>query len=212
MRYRTKFAKTEAMRFTGNLDLHRTLERTMRRADLPLTYSQGFNPRPKLTLADALPLGYTSADEIVDFWLDEDLPLEAVQPALEKAAPPGIQFFSIEAVDSRTPKLQNTLASAVYQVTLLEAVEGLETKVAELLAAPELPRQKTRKGKVRHYDLRALILDIQPLPPDRDGNQRLEMHLQARPGATTRPDEILAELGADPLEARVHRTALVFTG
>lgn len=210
MRYRTTFAKTDAMRFTGNLDLHRTLERTMRRANLPLAYSQGFNPRPKLTLADALPLGYTSGDEIADFWLDEDLPPEAITPALEKAAPPGIEFLSLEVIDPQAAKLQNTLASAVYQATLFEPLEEMENKVADLLAAPELPRQKTRKGKVRHYDLRALILDIQPLPGDQAGHQRLEMRLQAREGATTRPNEILTELGADPLETRVHRTALVF--
>lgn len=211
MRYRTKFAKTPAMRFTGNLDLHRTLERTMRRANLPLAYSQGFNPRPKLTLADALPLGYTSSDEFADFWLNEELPLEAIQPALEKAAPPGIEFLSLEPVEARAPKLQKTLSGAVYHITLLGPVKDLEPKVTDLLEAPELPRQKTRKGKVRHYDLRTLIHDIQLLPPDEDGFRRLEMHLRAGEGKTARPNEILTELGVDPIETRVHRTALIFS-
>lgn len=199
------------MRFTGNLDLHRTLERTMRRANLPLAYSQGFNPRPKLTLADALPLGYTSEDELADFWLKEELPPEEIQPALEKAAPPGIEFLSLEPVEGQAPKLQKILAGAVYQITLLQTSEALEPKITALLEAAELPRQKTRKGKIRHYDLRTLIHDIQLLPPDEEGNQGLEMHLHAGEGKTARPDEILKELGIDPIETRVHRTALVFS-
>ena len=57
MRYRIFFSKTEAMRFTGHLDLHRTLERTMRRANLPLAYSEGFTPRPKFNPCLSTPVG-----------------------------------------------------------------------------------------------------------------------------------------------------------
>ena len=61
------------MRFTGHLDLHRAWERTFRRAGLPLAYSQGFNPHPRLNLASALPLGFTSEGEVIDVWLEQDL-------------------------------------------------------------------------------------------------------------------------------------------
>jgi uncharacterized protein (DUF2344 family) len=69
MRIRAEFAKTEAMRFTSHLDLYRAWERLLRRAGLPLQFSQGYNPRPKLQLAAPLPLGMTSQVEIIDFWL-----------------------------------------------------------------------------------------------------------------------------------------------
>jgi uncharacterized protein (DUF2344 family) len=72
MRFRITFSKTNAMRFTGHLDLQRTWERTIRRARLPLSYSQGFNPRPKINLAAALPLGFTSSCEMVEIWLDDE--------------------------------------------------------------------------------------------------------------------------------------------
>ena len=72
MRIRVTFSKTYHMRYTSHLDVHRTWERTLRRARLPLAYSQGFNPRPKINLAAALPLGFTSDCEIVEFWLDEE--------------------------------------------------------------------------------------------------------------------------------------------
>ena len=112
MRLRSTFSKTEAMRFTGHLDLHRTLERTMRRANLPLTYSEGFNPRPKITLASALPLGFTSEAEVVDFWLKEDLPIKEISMALVKAAPPGIVFHQFEEVGT-----VNTVAHGVLPIS-----------------------------------------------------------------------------------------------
>ncbi len=64
IRYRLRFHKTEAMRFTGHLDLHRALERTIRRSGLPLAYTRGFSPHPRLQLAAALPLGFVSRAEV----------------------------------------------------------------------------------------------------------------------------------------------------
>ncbi len=78
-RVRILFAKTDAMRFIGNLDLHKAWERSCRRAGLPLAYSQGYNPQPKLNLASALPLGFTSQAELIDIWLEQVLPLAAIE-------------------------------------------------------------------------------------------------------------------------------------
>jgi radical SAM-linked protein len=212
MRLRSTFSKTEAMRFTGHLDLHRTLERTMRRANLPLAYSEGFNPRPKITLASALPLGFTSEGEVVDFWLKEALPIKDISMALVKASPPGIIFHQFEEVGLRDPKLQTTILSATFTVTLLEPLENFEDKVSTILEAEDIPRSKTRKGKTRTYNLRHLILDMQALPENEHGQQQLEMTLQAKEGATGRPDEVLEELGANPLAAKIHRKRIVFGG
>ena len=66
MRVRITFSKQGALRFIGHLDLHRLWERAMRRANLPLTYSQGFHPQPKISLAAALPLGFSSRGEVLD--------------------------------------------------------------------------------------------------------------------------------------------------
>jgi radical SAM-linked protein len=205
MRYRLTFAKTEAMRFTGNLDLHRTLERTMRRANLPLAYSQGFNPRPKITLASALPLGYTSEYELVDFWLIEGMAVEDVRKAMENAAPPGLGLIDLVEVDLKEEKLQNAITSATFLVTLLEPVPELEGKLAEVMAAHEIIKEKFRKGKKRVYDLRKLIQEVKILPEDANGHQRLEMRLRAGEGTTGRPDDVLTELGIDPFTTRVHR-------
>jgi len=92
MRLRIHFAKTEAMRYTGHLDLHRAWERTFRRAMLPLAYSQGFRPHPRINLGCALPLGFTSQDEVVDIWLEQSNPIQEIESALQSAIPPGIQL------------------------------------------------------------------------------------------------------------------------
>jgi len=207
MRIRVSFAKTSAMRFTGHLDLFRTWERTIRRAGLPLAYSQGFNPHPRMALACALPLGFTSDAELIDIWLEEDLELEEVRAALEKAAPPGIQVQNLAEVDARLPALQTAVDSAEYEITLLEACPSLDERLAELVESASLPRQ--RRGK--DYDLRPLIGSIERLEDDsHTGLPRLRAVLAAREAATGRPEELLEALGVDPLAARVHRTRLNF--
>jgi len=206
MRIRITFAKTDAMRFTSHLDLHRTWERTFRRAALPLAYSQGFNPHPRINLASALPLGFTSQNDVVDVWLEQELSLEEIQSALQRAAPPGLQIQSILVTDDRAPTLQAELLASDYVVTLLEPIPDLEQRLAALLAAPSLPRE--RRGK--SYDLRPLIHTLQLMPPEPAGSQRFSVRLNAQEGATGRPEEVLAALGAEPEQARVHRLGLVF--
>lgn len=209
MRYQMKFSKTKAMRFTGHLDLHTTLERTMRRANLPLVYSQGFNPRPKLSLASALPLGFTSEVEVAEFWLKEEIPVDEVARRLHSASPPGIVPHELRIITEDAPKLQNALSSAEFLITFREVPPDLETRVADLIAADSLPRERIRKGKKKTYDLRELILDAEVISSE-DGEQQLRLHLRAEPGATGRPDEVLEVLGIDPLSPQIHRTKLIF--
>lgn len=215
MRCRMTFSKTSAMQYTGHLDLNRTLERTIRRANLPLAYSQGFNPRPKMMIASALPLGYTSEHELVDIWFKEEMPVKKIGQAMKKAVPPGIEVLKMEVVDLKAPKMQTSIQSATFEVTLLDRAENLDEKVSELLAREEIMREKVRKKKkrkkIRTYDLRELIFGVKVLP-EKNNLQRLEMHLRAGEGTTGRPDDVLDELGIDGLETRVHRVGMSFEG
>ncbi|MGE5224119.1 MAG: TIGR03936 family radical SAM-associated protein [Omnitrophica WOR_2 bacterium] len=206
MRLRITYSKTDAMRYTGNLDLHRAWERTFRRANLPLAYSQGFHPQPRINLASALPLGFTSDGEVADIWLEKDPPLQEIRAALEQALPPGILIHSIEEVDNQAPSLQTQVQSAEYIVILLENPSGLEQRIADLLRLKNIPRQRRDKA----YDLRPLILDVQRMPDDARGYSRLKMRLLSQDGATGRPEEVLAAMDIQPETARVHRTRLFF--
>ncbi len=206
IRLRITFAKTPAMRYTGHLDLHRAWERTFRRAGLPLAYSQGFNPHPRLNLASALPLGFTGEAEVIDAWLDEDLPLSEVQSALQPVLPPGLQIVQIESVDLHLPALQTVLEASEYRLVFLEPFPALEEHVSALLSTTSLPR----RWRERDYDLRPLVLDIHLLPADSAGLPQLSLRLSAREAATGRPEEVISALGRDPNLARVHRTRLLF--
>jgi len=207
-RLRLTFAKTDAMRFTGHLDLHHTWERTFRRAGLPLAYSQGFNPHPRLNLASALPLGFTSECEVIDVWLEQEMSPDQVKAALRPALPPGLLLLDIQAVDAHKPALQSELESSEFNLTLLEACPDLEERCQAALRATSLPRRRRDKD----YDLRPLILRLQALPADDEGRQRLLLRLAAREGATGRPEEVMAVLGFHPEAVRTHRTQLVFKG
>ena len=204
MRLRLTYSKTESMRFTGHLDVHRTLYRTLMRARLPITFSEGFTRRPKLVMSGALPLGYTSDCELADLWLDQSLPLEAVTSAIRAASPPGLQLISLEEVDEALPKVQNQVVSSDYSVTLLDPIPELDAEIERVLSAEQLPRER----KEKKYDLRPLLLSLSRQADDEEGLQRLQMRLLAQEGATGRPDEVVGALGGNPLAARYHRVAL----
>lgn len=207
MRVRIQFAKTVAMRYTSHLDLHRTWERTLRRSLLPLAYSQGFNPHPKINLASALPLGFTSQCELMDIWLKAEVPVDQIAAALAESCPPGIQIHSIVQIDERAPTLQTLLKASEYEITLPGPFPGLDKRVQDILEAESLPRQ--RRGKL--YDLRPLILDLRCLADDEQGLPRLHTRLTAQEGATGRPEEVLLEIGCEhPEAAQIMRTSLIF--
>jgi radical SAM-linked protein len=199
-RYRLAFAKSQAMRYTGHLDLYRALERTIRRAALPLAYSRGFSPHPKLQLASALPLGFTSRAELADIWLEQPVPESEVLARLQQAAPPGIAFERVQPVPTPEPPLQRQVQRADF-VARLESplAPDLPQRLDVLLKATSIPRERRAKA----YDLRPLIIDLQLRPPT-----EIVLALSAREGATGRPEEVLDALGLDPLAADITRVQL----
>ena len=207
MRVRITFSKQGALRYTGNLDLHKLWERAARRAGLPLSYSQGFHPQPKISLAAALPLGFSSRAEIIDLRLHEDVALDDISARLKESLPTGIQVLKVESVDERAPALQTQILSATYEVRLTEPVNGSELtrKVQEIMTAESLPRE--RRGKP--YDLRPLI-EMLSVITEANGEVWLRMTLATREGATGRPEETLDALGIAADTTRVERTRLIF--
>jgi radical SAM-linked protein len=203
LRIRIHYAKTEPLRYTGNLDIHKIWERTLRRARLPIAYSQGFHPQPKLNQACPLPLGITSQAEMIDAWLDVDALPEDIVSTISAAVPPGIEIGSVDVAELNAPALQTQTVSTIYTATLKVDIphEELAACVDEVLKASELPRR--RRGKP--YNLRPLIENLY-LTEDRT----LVMQLAAREGATGRPEEVLDQLGLQPQDTRLERTALTF--
>lgn len=203
MRVRITFTKQGALRYTGHLDLHKLWERAARRAELPLAYSQGFHPQPRMNMAAALPLGFSSRCEVLDMRLEHDIPLDNLPARLNGTLPPGLQVVDVEQVDERLPALQTQVQAAEYEVTLTEAIDrsALESRIDSVIESKAIPRE--RRGKM--YDLRPLIEELRLFADD-----GLFMRLSAREGATGRPEEVLDVLGIAFEGTRIERTRLIF--
>lgn len=204
-RIRVRSAKREALRYVSHLDMHMVWERTLRRAGLPLAYSKGFHPNPRLHLASALPLGFLSRCEITDFWLDlaEPPDLAVLAAQVQAAAPPGLEILQVETVPLREPALQIQVTAAEFAAAPLDPVDeaALSQAVSSLLASQAILRE--RRGKP--YDLRPLVESLEVIPGEQP---LLRMRLAAREGATGRPEEVLQALGQDPAGYRVERLKL----
>jgi radical SAM-linked protein len=205
MRVRVTFAKLESMQYTGHLDLHRAWERTIRRAGLPLSYSHGYNPRPKINLASALPLGFTSDYEIVDIWFESKNLITEIVEAIDRATPPGLKITKAEEIDLSSPLLQKLVISSKYTITVRESLINLPTRLQALLGADSIPRN--RRGK--DYDLRILIEDAKLLTPDSSGYQRINLTLTTQDNATGRPDEVLAAMDIPLNTTDIKRTCIM---
>jgi radical SAM-linked protein len=202
MRIRITFSKQGPLRYTGHLDLHKLWERAARRAELPLAYSQGFHPQPKMNLASALPLGFSSRCEVLDMRLEHDIALEGLSVQLNNTLPAGLQVLNVEQVEERAPALQTQVVSAEYEVRMIDSGfrEDTKRRIESVMESESIAR--TRRGK--QYDLRPLIEDLDLL------EDRIFMKLAAREGATGRPEEVLDVLGIAFEETRIERTRLIF--
>jgi radical SAM-linked protein len=200
-RIRILFSKGEALQFTGHLDLHKIWERTFRRAHLPLSYSQGFHPQPRIQLACALPLGFTSTAELADVWLDSDLSIDEITRSLTDTAQPGLIIHAIESIPVYQTPLQNRVTSVVYNLRFLDPINlaNLEQKIQLLLEKPVLLRE--RRGKT--YDLRPLIENVKIF--HEGSHVVIRLQISALPGATGRPEEFLEELNVDPSSVDIQR-------
>lgn len=212
-RVRVTFAKEGPLRWVAHLDLMRTWERAIRRAALPLSYSQGFSPHAKIALAAPLPVGVEGASELIDIWFDDTLPLDDVAKQLSTVMPPGLSLSAVEQVSEDLPSMQSLLEAARYEVRFAAgAVDRatLEAAIERLLALDELPWEEQRGQKVRRYDLRATVLEL-AVREGEDGAPVLEMHLSLEQGRTGRPSQVLKALEVDVDPDATTRMAIEFS-
>jgi radical SAM-linked protein len=205
-RIRLVYSKGDELKFTGNLDMMKVWERTFRRAGLKIAYSQGFHPQPKIHQALPLPLGFTSQNDLLDFWLDSDENLGEISKKLERALQPGIMVQEYQVVPAALKPLQTLVTSAEYLVRMeTESIHAdLTERIEKLLRQNECLRE--RRGK--QYDLRPLIESLQI---DKDDTSVLLMTLAARPGATGRPEEVLDALGIAMQDIEIMRTGMILS-
>ena len=156
MRIRITFAKQGPLRYIGHLDLHKLWERAARRTELPLAYSQGFHPQPKMNMAAALPLGFSSRCEVIDMKLEHDISLDDLPTRLNQTLPSGLRVIQVEQVDERAPALQAQVTAAEYQVTITGFVDTseLQRRVDSVMEAESIVREMAAAS--RTIDVRRL--------------------------------------------------------
>lgn len=220
MKIRIRFSKVGKIRWTSHRDVARMWERALRRARVPVSYSEGFSPRPRLGFGLALPTGAESVAEYLDVDLAEEIPMEDLAGQLDPALPVGIEVGGGAVLGAGEPSVQHDVVACRWEFAVpLEGadVEGgqpdrLSTKVAEVLAAGAIVLSRERKGQRVEDDVRPAILSLSVLPgTDWPGSplpgpaRRLEVEL-ATVGRGLRPGELLGHLGVDPATARTVRT------
>jgi radical SAM-linked protein len=208
MRLRITFSKEGWLIYSSHLDLMRVWERALRRGDLPLAYSGGYNPRPKLQLARALPLGHVGVEELIDVWLEEPMPLEKITQSLLRVLPEGLKIKEVREVDAGAPATQTRVVATTYQVIMDwdEPTDAIAARIEQALAQEELLHE--RLGK--RYNVRPLIEALW-LDTVNEGTAVLGMRLSARPRATGRPEAVLDVLGMGDAFARYRRTGVALS-
>jgi len=189
----------------GHLDLLRLWQRVLRRADLPLLYSQGYSPCPRLSLACPLPVGVTGEGELLEFYLREPALVDQVGCAISATLPRGLVLVRLEELAASLPSLASLVRWTMYEVEVPadRSADELTHSVATLLGMSSLPWRHQRDTGIRHYDLRPLVLGIEPVGPA-GGAHMLRMRLRWDARGAGRPEQVVAALGLPP-PIRVHR-------
>lgn len=206
-RLRIIFGKSGSLKYTSNLDVAKIWERVLRRADLPILYTRGFNTRPRIQLAMPLPLGISSECEILDIALRAKIAFDEAElrDQLLAVSPPGLSIEAISQVDPRAASLHSMVESAEYRIRLHDPVDAdrLRQKLDDILARESIIIDQTRRRKRSVMDIRPLIHALQLAAPD-----EILAHLSVGDRGNLRPDQIMDLLGLGRLHYSAHRFRL----
>lgn len=188
-RLRVRYAKRGRLRFTSHRDFSRAFERAVFRARLPMAYSSGFNPHPRISYAGAAPTGSASEAEYLELAMAEVVDPASVHASLDEAMPDGLDV--VEVVEAPGKGLTDLLQASRWRIALPVPVAEAEAAVAAFLAAGEvLVHRMTKKG-LRDFDSRAAVLSLVVTPDDEGAVLDLVLrHLEP----AVRPDDVLSGL------------------
>jgi radical SAM-linked protein len=189
MRIGIEFSKTGMAKYISHLDLQRAFSRAIRRSNLPVKLSQGFNPHYVVSFASALALGVRSECECVEMALSEEVDTKVFLFALSNALPPGIEAKSAVRLGERAPKLMAAMREAEYTVAFTDVdIDMINAAVCDIMGQSEIIATKKSKGKIKQFDMREMIVSLEA----RDDT--LVMRLVAAPAGSLKPDFVIDEI------------------
>jgi len=190
-RLRIRYAKRGRLRFTSHRDFSRAFERALVRVRLPMAYSSGFNPHPRISYAGAAPTGAASEAEYVEIGLAEVVDPAAVHRALAEALPDGLDV--LEVVESTGGSLADRLEASSWLIDVVSPYDETARAVADFLAADEVAVERMTKKGLRRFDCRAAVVSL--AAEAADPGSRLVLLLRHGTPAV-RPDDVIAGLTA----------------
>jgi radical SAM-linked protein len=193
-RLRIRYAKRGRLRFTSHRDFSRAFERAVFRARIPMAYSSGFNPHPRISYAGAAPTGSASEAEYLEIALAEQIDPTWAHEVLDEALPEGLDV--IEVVVSAGGSLADRLEASMWRIALNEpGPDALPDAVAALLAADEVMVERMTKKGMRRFDARGAILAARVGEAQADRPACAILDVVLRHGSpSVRPDDVLAAL------------------
>ncbi len=217
-RLRIRYAKRGRLRFTSHRDIQRAFERALRRADVPMAYSAGFSPHPKISWAGAAPTGTASEAEYVEIAVARRVDPVALRAALDDALPPDLDV--LEVVEAATASLVEHLEASVWQIELPEVdPDGIKHAVDAFLAAESVEVERLTKSGMRTFDARSAVVSMTVLDSAAQAGHEFQSSACAilrvvvrHATPAVRPDDVLTGLGSvgglvPPVTPRVTRLA-----
>lgn len=187
---RIQHAKRDRLRFTSHRDFQRAFERALKRAGVPMAYSAGFSPHPKISYANAAPTGVASEAEYVEIGVVKVVDPEKLLAVLDEVLPPGLDILAV--VEARTPDFVARLEASNWRIELPgTAQETLERALEAFLASPEVLVDRLTKSGVRTFDARTAVIRANV----EMGSDCAILQVVVRHGVpAVRPDDVLAAL------------------
>lgn len=200
-RLHVRFGKFDEIVYTSALDVAKLWERVLRRAGLPVLYSEGFNPRPRIALASALALGVSSECEWLDIALRAPIELDSLRERLQEKSPSGLRIYTVTEVPVRSAALQTRVRSAEYRIRFDDDISPafIQERAKAGLAAERLIVTRERHERLVPMDIRPLIQELH------ENQGCLLAHLAAGDQGTLRADELLKVLGLQDVVIDIHR-------
>jgi radical SAM-linked protein len=193
-RVRIRYAKRGRLRFTSHRDFGRAFERAVRRAGIPVAYSSGFNPHPRISYAGASPTGAASEAEYLEIGLREHVAPEQVRARLDAVLPPGLDV--LEAATASGGALADRLQASRWQVRLPSVgLEQAAGAVEEFLSRESVPVQRMTKKGVRTFDCREAVVSLSAASDEGSGPPCAILNVVLRHATpSVRPDDVLTGL------------------
>jgi len=215
MRLVVKFSKEDRVKYISHLDMMRTFQRAIRRATLPVAFTQGFSPHPKMAFASALPVGLSSEGEYLDIIMESDIEPAEFDSRLNSALPSGIKIIQSVKIDPKHPSLMSIIERASYRVFMPIFMEKLAECTEAFLSQPYVLVAREKSDSLQYINIRPLIHWVKLSVNDCSG-QALDVMLNSGSKSNLKP-QIFADALLDFLKMdrgifnhRIHRLDMYF--